>query len=52
MQVQEQFCLVAPVARRGSLVAAGSVVTKDIPEKMLGIARPRQEIRRLPGARV
>jgi len=28
------------------------VVTKDIPEKMLGIARPRQEIKRLPGARV
>lgn len=45
--------LVAPVTvEEGASVAAGSVVTKDIPEKMLGIARPRQEIKRLPGARV
>ena len=35
--------LVAPVTLyRGSYVAAGSVITKDIPEHFLAIARTRQ----------
>ncbi|MCH2226485.1 MAG: bifunctional UDP-N-acetylglucosamine diphosphorylase/glucosamine-1-phosphate N-acetyltransferase GlmU [Candidatus Caenarcaniphilales bacterium] len=45
--------LIAPITvNESASVAAGSVVTKDVPENMLGIARPRQEIKRLPGAKV
>jgi bifunctional UDP-N-acetylglucosamine pyrophosphorylase/glucosamine-1-phosphate N-acetyltransferase len=44
--------LVAPITiHEGASVAAGSVVTQDIPAQMLGIARPRQEIRGLPVAK-
>jgi bifunctional UDP-N-acetylglucosamine pyrophosphorylase/glucosamine-1-phosphate N-acetyltransferase len=40
--------LIAPVTiRRGSYVAAGSTITKEVPEGALGIARSRQE--NLPG---
>jgi len=36
--------LIAPVTvRRGSYVAAGSTITKEVPEDSLGIARSRQE---------
>jgi bifunctional UDP-N-acetylglucosamine pyrophosphorylase/glucosamine-1-phosphate N-acetyltransferase len=38
--------LVAPVTvGSGALVAAGSVITKDVPEDALGLARARQEVR-------
>lgn len=41
--------LVAPITiSEGASVAAGSVITQDVPAKMLGIARPRQEIKSLP----
>jgi bifunctional UDP-N-acetylglucosamine pyrophosphorylase/glucosamine-1-phosphate N-acetyltransferase len=44
--------LVAPITiHEGASVAAGSVVTQDIPAQMLGIARPRQEIKGLPTAK-
>ncbi len=37
-------CLVAPVTiKKGAFVAAGSVITQDVPEWSLGIARARQE---------
>lgn len=37
-------CLVAPVTiGDGALVAAGSVITKDVPSNALGLARARQE---------
>lgn len=36
--------LIAPVTvRRGSYIAAGSTITKEVPEEALGIARSRQE---------
>jgi len=41
--------LVAPITiNEGASVAAGSVLTQDVPAGMLGIARPRQEIKSLP----
>ena len=36
--------LVAPVTlKKGSYVAAGSTITKDVPEKALAVARNRQQ---------
>ena len=44
--------LVAPVTvEEGASVAAGSVITKNVPERMLGIARPHQETKHLPGSK-
>ncbi len=41
--------LVAPVTiGSGSYVAAGSVITKDVPDNTLGISRPKQENKRKP----
>jgi bifunctional UDP-N-acetylglucosamine pyrophosphorylase/glucosamine-1-phosphate N-acetyltransferase len=41
--------LVAPVTiGSGSYVAAGSVITKDVPDNALGISRPKQENKRKP----
>jgi bifunctional UDP-N-acetylglucosamine pyrophosphorylase/glucosamine-1-phosphate N-acetyltransferase len=42
--IGSQTCLVAPVAiGAGAIVAAGSVVSENVPEDALGIARQRQE---------
>ena len=36
--------LVAPVTlRKGSFIAAGSTITKEVPEEALAVARARQE---------
>ena len=41
--------LVAPVTiGSGSYVAAGSVITKDVPDGKMGISRPKQETKRTP----
>lgn len=43
-QIGSNNCLIAPVTiGKNSMTAAGSVITEDVPENALGIARARQE---------